>query len=67
MRDLEKFVGDCLAAKSGKDIQEIIPSSQDYEAELEKEMKKRIKETKLVYFSRSPKPTPPTKEKEEEI
>jgi SpoVK/Ycf46/Vps4 family AAA+-type ATPase len=67
LRDLEKFVGDCLAAKSGKDIQEIIPSSQDYEAELEKEMKKRIKETKLAYFSRSPKPTPPTKEKEEEI
>jgi hypothetical protein len=67
LRDLEKFVGNCLAAKSEKDIQEIIPSSQDYEAELEKEMEKRIKETKFVRVSRSPKPTPPTKEKEEEI
>ncbi|CAG8588326.1 10037_t:CDS:2 [Paraglomus occultum] len=65
LRDLEKFVGVCLAAKSGKNIQEIIPSSQDYEAELEKEMQKRIKETKFVRIT--PKPTPPTKEKEEEI
>ena len=52
--------------------QEIIPDSQDYQTNLEKEMQRRIKDSveqakrkgQIVPPSQ---PTPPTKEKEEEI
>jgi len=72
LRDLEKFIGECLAAKTGKDIQEIIPDSQDYQNNLEKEMQKRIKDIveqakRKGQITPPSQPTPPTKEKEEEI
>lgn len=65
LRDLEKFIGTCLAVKSGKDIREIIPTSQDYEVELEKEMQRRIKNM-IAAEARRPRPTPPARDEEEE-
>lgn len=70
LRDLEKYIGTCLAAKSGKNVQEIIPGSHDYETELEKEMQRRIKDIVMKEVRRkqipTPRPTPPTREEEDE-
>ncbi|CAG8840910.1 28663_t:CDS:2, partial [Racocetra persica] len=55
----------------GKNVQEIIPDSHDYETELEKEMQRRIKDIVMKDVQRkkqspTPKPTPPTREEEDE-